>query len=138
MHAFIGNTPVGEIFKMKNGYTFATNSGLRKLNARIQELDEAGQLDLLRERLRIGLHSDVQVTSCNWGKKQVRDSGQLVTQVFGSACAVAYSRNPVRLWAPFARLVLEASYEVSSFRFRRCCCSALRLLGSKLFSFCSN
>ena len=38
---------------------------------------------------------------------------QLITQVFGSACACAYSRNPRALWAPFARLVLAASYEAT-------------------------
>ena len=36
-----------------------------------------------------------------------------MTQVFGSACSVAYSRNPTKLWKPFASLVLSASYEAT-------------------------
>ena len=43
----------------------------------------------------------------------MRDVDQTVTQVFGSACSVTYSRNPQHLWAPFAKLVLEASYEAT-------------------------
>merc|ERR1712008_509321 len=33
------------------------------------------------------------------------------TQVLGSDCSVSYSGNRNTLWEPFARLVLEASYE---------------------------
>jgi len=36
-----------------------------------------------------------------------------VTQVFGSACSVAYSKGNVEDWASFARLVLLASYEAT-------------------------
>jgi hypothetical protein len=39
--------------------------------------------------------------------------GHLVTQVYGSACSVGYSRNDPRLWQEFASLVLDASYEAT-------------------------
>ncbi len=52
-------------------------------------------------------------TSTHWGAKQVRDPEQLVTQVFGSACAVSYSGNNCGLWQPIAQLILQASYEAT-------------------------
>merc|ERR1711959_645107 len=41
------------------------------------------------------------------------DTEQIVTQVYGSACSIPYSGNHEALWEPFARLVLEASYEAT-------------------------
>jgi len=64
-----------------------------------------------RGALRMGVHFGVQVTSCNWGRDAVVDAQHCVTQVFNSACAVAYNSSSDCLWEPFARLVLEASYE---------------------------
>lgn len=69
----------------------------------------------LRNLLRIGVQEDTQVTSCNWGKTPCEDESQTVTQVFGSACSVDYSGNSKKLWAPFASLVLSASYEATMY-----------------------
>jgi len=99
-------------FKIKGGYTLAEDSGLKKLNNYLQQLD-AGSYEALRRALRVGVHETAQVTSRSWGRVQVRDKDQLVTQVFGSACSVSYSGNGKRLWEPFARLVLSASYEAT-------------------------
>merc|ERR1712032_173511 len=42
------------------------------------------------------------------------DKAQLVTQVFGSACAVSYNRKTKpENWKLFATTVLEASYEAT-------------------------
>ena len=37
----------------------------------------------------------------------------LLLQVFCSGCSIAYSRNSVDIWEPFARLVLEATFEAT-------------------------
>jgi hypothetical protein len=62
------------------------------------------------QQLHIGVHSDTQVTSCNWGSEELEDAEQTVTQVFGSALSVSYSGNPPHLWERLARIVLNASY----------------------------
>lgn len=105
----VGNVPDGRFYSAKGGYTMAKNKGLKALNNILGELDA----DTVRAALRIGVHEDVQVTSYNWGRKQIRDPEHIVTQVFGSACSVQYSRNDSKHWAPFARLILEASYEAT-------------------------
>ena len=55
-------------------------------------LDDAGR-DQVKALLRIGLQTDCQVTSQNWGRDQLRDADHVVTQIFASACSVAYSQN---------------------------------------------
>ena len=53
--------------------------------------------------LRIGVHQNTEVT--------LRGAGHLVTQAYCSALPVAYSPHTSGQWEPFARLVLDASYE---------------------------
>ncbi|MEH2482275.1 hypothetical protein V1282_005632 [Nitrobacteraceae bacterium AZCC 2146] len=65
------------------------------------------KIDILRGKLRIGLHSDVQVTDCH------ADPTQIVSQAFCSALPVAYSTIDAGLWATFARFILEAAYEAT-------------------------
>lgn len=109
----VGNVPKGKLFDVKGGYTLADASRLRKLDIALMDLTEEGKLDDVRAALRIGVHSDVQVTSCNWGRSRVEDPKQVVSQVFGSACAVAYNHGDSRSWRNFASIVLEASYEAT-------------------------
>jgi len=101
-----------DFFKVVGGYTMATDEGLRRMNAKLASLN-ASERRALIEELCVGVHEDVQVTSSSWGQRQIHDDGQSVTQVLGSACAVSYSGNSKKLWEPFARLVLEASYEAT-------------------------
>eukprot|EP00913_Durusdinium_trenchii_P035427 g33153.t1 len=107
----LGTAP---FLRVRSGYTEASFRELQRLNRALKGLSEE-QLDRLRGKLRIGLHEEVQVTSTAWGAKLVHPSAnQLVTQVFGSACSVAYSRDSSRDdWEPVARLILEASYEAT-------------------------
>lgn len=84
----------GQLWRMQNGYCFATPAGL-----------QATTDPTLGRLLRIGLHRDVQVT--------LAGAGHSVTQVYGSALPIAYNRLPVADWEPFARLVLNASYEAT-------------------------
>jgi hypothetical protein len=110
----LGNDSKGKLFEIKGGYTLSDGARLRKLDEVLMQLTEQGKLDDVRAALRIGVHKDVQVTSCSWGEQRVEDSKQAVTQVFGSACAVAYNHNTDnRSWRNFASIVLEASYEAT-------------------------
>ena len=94
----------GELWHMKNGYCLASSSGLGRITA---TLDAASpdERDRLASLLRIGVQSDVEVTR--------NDAGHRVTQVYGSALPVAYGDPPTGEWEPFARLVLDASYEAT-------------------------
>ena len=96
----VGNTPRGRFYDIVGGYTLATDDGLKKLNTALSELDR----EAVKNELKVGVHSDCQVTSTNWGRHAVNDPAHTVTQVFCSACSVAYSHNPGELWAPFASL----------------------------------
>lgn len=110
----LGNEPHGKLYEMIGGYSMADRDQIKRLNAALGEFKKDDRMDELRAALRVGVHRDVQVTSCNWGSKQIKDPEHLVTQVFGSACAVAYNRGSNRAdWADFATLVLEASYEAT-------------------------
>ena len=104
--------PLDGRFDVRGGYTMADDAALRDLSAKVAALDDAGR-DAVKCLLRIGLQTDCQVTSQNWGRDQLRDADHVVTQIFASACSVAYSQNGSGLWKAFASLVLEASYEAA-------------------------
>jgi hypothetical protein len=91
--------------RMQNGYALLDPQTVRAISQHIQSLDEAGR-DALRAQLRIGLHSDTEVTADG------APSGQRVTQALCSALPVSYNQ-PAPDWATFASLVLEASYEAA-------------------------
>jgi hypothetical protein len=93
--------PVGELWNMQNGYALCTAKGLTAI---AYLLETAGEdvIDGVRSALAIGLHRDVEVTD---------GSGRRVSQAYCSALPVAYSSHGRGSWEPFARLVLEASYE---------------------------
>jgi hypothetical protein len=98
--------PVTALWHMQNGYALATQSGLQAIAACLQALSE-DERDALRAKLCIGIHRDVEVTDA---EGELRP---LVSQAFCSALPVAYTEVPAPLWAPFARLVLEAAYEAT-------------------------
>lgn len=93
--------PVGELWNMQNGYALCTAEGLTAISHLLTTLSEDDR-DALRARLAIGLHRNVEVTD---------GSGRHVSQAYCSALPVGYSSLPRRDWEPFARLVLQASYE---------------------------
>jgi hypothetical protein len=101
--AALGNTN-GRLWEMRNGYALASESGLVEIAERLQASSES-ELDQLRKLLRIGIQWNTQVT--------LDDSRHTVSQAYCSALPVAYSRHPSQLWAPFARLILEAAYEAT-------------------------
>ena len=55
--------------------------------------------------IRVGWQADTQVT--------LGSAAHLVHQVYASALPIAYAHEAVADWEPFARLVLEASYEAT-------------------------
>jgi hypothetical protein len=97
----LGNSS-NRLWEMRNGYALASEDGLVEISNRLRACDDS-ELDELRQLLRIGVHWDTQVT--------LNGSGHLVSQAYCSALPVAYSPHSANLWAEFARLVLEASYE---------------------------
>jgi len=101
--AALGNDN-SRLWKMKNGYALPTQPALAEISSRLQAADKA-DFDCLRGLLRIGVHSQVEVTLDN--------AGHLVSQAYCSALPVAYSGISSRHWESFARLVLEAAYEAT-------------------------
>jgi len=93
--------PVHNLWNMQNGYALCTREGLTAI-AHLMETAPEDVIDALRSTLAIGLHRDVEVTD---------GSGQRVSQAYCSALPVAYSSHGRANWEPFARLVLQASYE---------------------------
>ena len=92
------------LWRMANGYALPSPGGLEEINRKLENMDEAA-LDAVRQALQIGLHWDTQVT--------LDDASHTVSQAYCSAMPVAYSSHAQELWAPFAKLVLEAAYEAT-------------------------
>jgi hypothetical protein len=99
--------PVHGLWTMQNGYALATQKGLGAIDRHLKTLT-TDQIDVLRGKLCVGLHKDVEVTEAA-GPDRPR-----VSQAFCSALPVAYSRVPSAHWQPFASLVLEAAYEATT------------------------
>jgi hypothetical protein len=92
------------LWEMRNGYALPTREGLEEINSRLHKMSE-GELDEVRAKLKVGVHSDVQVT--------LNDCTHVVTQVYCSAMPVAYTRHSSELWRVFAQLILDAAYEAT-------------------------
>jgi hypothetical protein len=92
------------LWRMVNGYALPSASGLEEINRKLENMGEAA-LDAVRQALQIGLHWDTQVT--------LDEASHTVSQAYCSAMPVAYTGHAQELWAPLARLVLEAAYEAT-------------------------
>lgn len=97
--------PVADLWTMSNGYALCTQAGLDAIGRLLAESSDEVR-DEIRELLAIGLHRDVQATDVN-------EDRRVVSQAFCSALPVAYSGVARSAWEPFARLVLEATYEAT-------------------------
>jgi hypothetical protein len=53
--------PVGNLWRMQNGYALGTQTGLNAITQHLGTL-ATDQIDVLRDKLRIGIHRDVEVT----------------------------------------------------------------------------
>ena len=92
------------LWEMKNGYALATEEGLGEIKNKLSDAREV-EIDNLRGLLRIGIQWDTEVT--------IPNAGHTVTQAYCSALPVGYSSHPQELWAEFARLILDATYEAT-------------------------
>lgn len=92
------------LWQMANGYALPPAGGLEEINRKLETMDEAA-LDAVRQALQIGLHWDTQVT--------LDEASHTVSQAYCSAMPVAYTRHAQELWAPLAKLILEAAYEAT-------------------------
>jgi len=101
-----------QYFEVVAGYTAGKTSheSLMSLKSRL-----LGNLELqeeIRKHLRIGLQTDTEVVATKYGTIKYEGPQQLVTQVYSSAVSVnSCSRAYPSDWDPFARLILEATYE---------------------------
>lgn len=98
--------PVSALYEMRNGYVMAVRDGLRLIEEYLESIDES-QRDRLRGMLRIGVHSDIEVTH---GTSR---PFPLVAQTLCSALPIAYNSYPPEEWRRFAQLVLDALYEAT-------------------------
>ncbi|NMN72966.1 hypothetical protein [Rhizobium sp. 57MFTsu3.2] len=98
--------PVSDLWKMKNGYALCNKAGLAAITRHLKSL-APDEIDILRGKLRIGLHRDVEATEVEGPKRPQ------VSQALCSALPVAYSRVAPPFWELFGSLVLEAAYEAT-------------------------
>jgi hypothetical protein len=98
--------PVGDLWTLKNGYALCNRAGLDAITRYLRTLAQ-DQIEVLRGKLCIGIHRDVEVTEAA-GPDRPR-----VSQAFCSALPVAYSQVASPHWELFASLVLEAAYEAT-------------------------
>ncbi|MDF3129839.1 hypothetical protein P0Y35_11580 [Kiritimatiellaeota bacterium B1221] len=117
---------LGENIHMQNGYAFADETTLFRISEKIRNRSSETR-NHLRGCLRVGLQADTEVTLPHCGHR--------VHQVYGSALPVGYSDHDPDLWEPFARLVLEASYEacIKIALLQNCKTLFLTLLGGGVF-----
>ncbi|OPL18794.1 MAG: hypothetical protein AVO35_13000 [Candidatus Aegiribacteria sp. MLS_C] len=101
--AALGNSRK-QLWKMINGYAMPSRNGLMEIAKRLESSSEE-EIDRIRQKLRIGIQWNTQVTLDN--------CTHLVSQAYCSALPVACSRHSSELWADFARLVLDSSYEAT-------------------------
>jgi len=99
----LGNAD-NHLWEMKNGYALVSKEGLKEITNIIKSASEA-EIDELKKLLRVGIQWDTEVT--------LHNSKHTVTQAYCSALPVAYSQQAPKLWADFASIILEASYEAT-------------------------
>ncbi|RHY29777.1 hypothetical protein DYB32_004860 [Aphanomyces invadans] len=103
---------VHKYFDVVNGYTDSTPHQLGKLNTTV--LCDDSMRGKLSDAIKIGLHWNVQVPFvARYMPVAATRPIHCVSQAYCSAISVGYSAASARDWAPFAKLVLEASYEAT-------------------------
>jgi hypothetical protein len=100
------NQPRKALWSMQNGYALCSRDGLDAIGEHLGAL-RPEQLDILRGKLSIGIHRDVEVTDA------AGEHRPMVSQALCSALPVRYTSVPPVHWKPFASLVLEGAYEAT-------------------------
>lgn len=98
--------PAGSLWCMQNGYALPSRESLERIAGHLR-MRSPHELDQLRGLLRVGLHSDVEVTDGD------QSPSPLVSQIYCSALPVAYAGHRHALWSEFTQLVLDAAYEAT-------------------------
>jgi hypothetical protein len=92
---------------VKNGYIESNKPKLEALNKLLEEKPHVR--DEIISRLCIGVQEDTTATD-----PLVQEGKHLlVTQTYNSAISIGYSMQPLNLWEPIARTILEATYEAT-------------------------
>ena len=94
------------LWKMTNGYALDSKNGLAKINEYLSQLTDEN-LDALQQKLRIGVHSGIEVTL------HEAPENHIISQAYCSALPVGYSHSPASEWKAFAQLILDATYEAT-------------------------
>lgn len=92
------------LWSMRNGYALINKEGLLTINKKLALLTNE-QRENLKGKLQVGIQWNTEVT--------ISEDGQRVSQIYCSALPVAYSPTESSYWEPFARVVLEATYEAT-------------------------
>jgi hypothetical protein len=95
----------GSLWQMRNGYALCSESSLARIERQLAAIAPPDR-SALRDKLRIGLHRNVEVTDAP-------GATQRVSQAFCSALPVNYTDVPQVKWQSFATLVLEGAYEAT-------------------------
>jgi hypothetical protein len=93
-----------ELWQMTNGYALSSKEGLIHINRLLYKFN-SDEIETLKEELRVGIQWNTEVT--------LSTDKHRVNQVYCSALPVAYSHIDSVLWANFAQLILEATYEAT-------------------------
>ena len=100
------------VFRDGSSGTNTNQADLSCLKAADEGSAGACHLRLLTESVRVGVHAGVEVTGTRWGTMPFSNPRHLVTQVFCSACSVAYDASSSKHdWEPLSRIALDAAYE---------------------------
>ncbi len=91
-------------WEMKNGYALLNQAGILNINLRLNKLTTT-EREELKNKLKVGIQWNTEVTFEN--------NKQIVSQIYCSALPVAYSHIESFYWEPFAKLILEATYEAT-------------------------
>lgn len=120
------------LWRMQNGYCFPNEEGLRNINAQLSKMTDI-EKEQMKGKLKVGIQWETEVT--------LNENKQLVTQVYCSALPIGYvSINNKSLWEPFAKLILDATYEAAlyagliNYRETGCRKIYLTLVGGGVFS----
>lgn len=109
------NNSEEKFFSVKNGYTDTTNNQRLRTISRILGDRDTEKYNELLDLIKVGIHDDVQVT-CK-GRNSIEIKEHVVTQVYASACSVAYTmrgkstKDKQIVWESLSRIVLDAMYQ---------------------------
>lgn len=115
---FFDNTDE-RLWRIENGYLFATEDGLIEITEKLKSLSEE-EYENVKGLLKFGIVWNTEVTSKNKliknnipFMKSKTEHGHLISQIFCSALPISYSPHSKFLWKEFSKLVLESAYEAT-------------------------